>query len=54
MVNFIIARVYGKDMLSNMCFSKPTNDFDFALIHQDVRFEWLFLKRLGIKASLFG
>ena len=35
-------RAYEKDMLGNVCFSKSTNNFDFALVYQGLRFELFF------------
>ena len=36
-------------MLGDVCLSKPTEDFDFALIYQHLRFEWLFQKYQKLK-----
>ena len=36
-------------MLGDVCSSKPTEDFDFALIYQHLRFEWLFQKYQKLK-----
>lgn len=37
-------------MLGSVCFPRPTEDFDFALIYQS-RFEWLFQKNQKSEAD---
>ena len=48
---FRIARLYEKDIVGNVCFSKLTEDFASAPIHQHLIFELLFQKYQKLKMA---
>ena len=48
---FRIARLYEKDIVGNVCFSKLTEDFASAPIYQHLIFELLFQKYQKLKMA---